>query len=152
MKNADMMFGGITSICEILGTLPGGIILDRVNSTINNAFKLLTGATFLGAVFCFSAFLYEEHVCLRPLSMALPTILIHICGDVPSSPLVGALQDHVNNWRTTALSLTAILFLAAGGVWFIGIFLHSVDKFNEDSKHNVSTVGNPTEVTESAEP
>ncbi|KAF5205491.1 Major facilitator superfamily, partial [Thalictrum thalictroides] len=56
MKNADMMFGGITIICGILGTLAGGVILDRVNSTINNAFKLLSGATFLGAIFCFSAF------------------------------------------------------------------------------------------------
>lgn len=28
-------------------------------------------------------------------------------------------QDHINNWRETALILTAVLFLAAG-IWFIG--------------------------------
>lgn len=28
-------------------------------------------------------------------------------------------QDHINNWRDTALILTSILFLAAG-IWFIG--------------------------------
>jgi len=29
------------------------------------------------------------------------------------------MQDNINNWRTTALILTSILFLAAG-IWFIG--------------------------------
>lgn len=29
---------------------------------------------------------------LRPLSMAMSTVSIHIFGDVPSSPLVGLLQ------------------------------------------------------------
>lgn len=169
MKNADTLFGGITIICGIVGTLAGGIVLDRMNSTINNAFKLLSAATFLGAVFCFAAFssrsLYVfiplfsvgellifatqapvNYVCLhcvkpslRPLAMAVNTILIHICGDVPSSPLVGAAQDHLNNWRTTALLLTSILFLAAF-VWFIGIFIDSVDKFEEESKKHVFVV------------
>ncbi|XP_056161195.1 probable sphingolipid transporter spinster homolog 3 isoform X2 [Syzygium oleosum] len=162
MSSADMMFGGITIICGIFGTLAGGFILDRMNATIHNAFKLLCGATFLGAVFCFTAFCLRSlygfialfalgellvfatqapvnYVCLhcvtpslRPLSMAISTVAIHIFGDVPSSPLVGVFQDHVNNWRETALVLTSILFLAAG-IWFIGIFLKSVDRFNEDS-------------------
>lgn len=35
-----MMFGGITIVCGILGTLAGGIILDRMNATISNAFKV----------------------------------------------------------------------------------------------------------------
>ncbi|XLR00501.1 hypothetical protein S83_066699 [Arachis hypogaea] len=34
---------------------------------------------------------------LRALSMAISTISIHIFGDVPSSPLVGILQDHIND-------------------------------------------------------
>ncbi|CAK7330335.1 unnamed protein product [Dovyalis caffra] len=55
---------------------------------------------------------------LRPLSMAMSTVAIHILGDVPSSPLVGVLQDHINNWRKTALILTLILFPAAV-IWFI---------------------------------
>uniref|UniRef100_A0A2N9IZU8 Uncharacterized protein n=1 Tax=Fagus sylvatica TaxID=28930 RepID=A0A2N9IZU8_FAGSY len=69
--------------------------------------------------------------------MAMSTVAIHIFGDVPSSPLVGVLQDYVNNWRETALILTTILFPAAG-IWFIGIFLHSVDRFNEESEHQVT--------------
>ncbi|KAK4764559.1 hypothetical protein SAY86_025649 [Trapa natans] len=122
MESADMMFGGITILCGLLGTLAGGFILDRMSATISNAFKLLSGATFLGAVACFIAFctrsLYGfivlfsvgellvfatqapvNFVCLhcvkpslRPLSMAMSTVSIHIFGDVPSSPLVGVLQ------------------------------------------------------------
>ncbi|XP_050205354.1 probable sphingolipid transporter spinster homolog 2 [Mercurialis annua] len=165
MSNADMVFGGVTIVCGILGTLAGGLILDRMDATISNAFKLLSGATFLGAIFCFSAFCLKSlygfiflfsvgellvfatqapvnYVCLhcvkpgmRPLSMAISTVSIHIFGDVPSSPLVGVLQDHINNWRATALILTAVLFIAAG-IWFIGIFLNSVDMYNDDGGEN----------------
>ncbi|KAF3322316.1 putative sphingolipid transporter spinster 2 [Carex littledalei] len=169
MSNADLMFGGITIICGIFGTLAGGLLLDKMESTISNAFKLLSGATFLGAIFCFSAFCFKSlygfipffsigellvfatqgpvnYICLhsvkpslRPLSMAMSTVSIHIFGDVPSSPLVGVLQDAINNWRETALILTSILFIAAI-IWFIGIFFHSVDHFDDESEHDVPVV------------
>jgi hypothetical protein len=73
---------------------------------------------------------------LRPLAMAVSTVSIHVFGDVPSSPLVGLLQDKINNWRSTALILTSILFIAAV-FWFIGIFVPSVDRFKEESEHGV---------------
>ncbi|GLT96942.1 hypothetical protein SLE2022_145330 [Rubroshorea leprosula] len=163
MTNADLIFGGMTIICGILGTLAGGFALDFMTNTISNAFKLLSVTTFIGAVFCFTAFWFKSMYAflaffaigellvfatqgpvnfislhcvkpsLRPLSMAISTVSIHIFGDVPSSPLVGVLQDKINNWRETALILTAIFFPAAG-IWFIGIFLHSVDRSNEDSE------------------
>ncbi|KAK7363029.1 hypothetical protein VNO77_05158 [Canavalia gladiata] len=169
MTNADMMFGGITVVGGILGTLAGGFILDFMSNTISNAFKLLSLATFIGGAFCFGAFLFRNeygflalfaigemlvfatqapvnYICLhcvkpslRPLSMAVSTVAIHIFGDVPSAPLVGVVQDNIHNWRTTALILTSIFFPAAA-IWFIGIFLHSVDRFNEDSEQEVSMV------------
>ncbi|OIV96105.1 hypothetical protein TanjilG_13037 [Lupinus angustifolius] len=169
MTNADLVFGGITIVCGIVGTLVGGFVLDFMTNTLSNAFKLLSVATFIGGAFCFGAFLFKSmygflvlfsigellvfatqgpvnYVCLhcvepslRPLSMAMSTVAIHIFGDVPSSPLVGILQDNINNWRMTTLILTAILFPAAG-IWFIGIFLRSVDRFNEESEHQVSTI------------
>ncbi|KAL8097428.1 putative sphingolipid transporter spinster homolog 2 [Apium graveolens] len=164
MKDADTIFGGITIVCGIVGTLAGGLILDLMTATISNAFKLLSTATFFGAIFCFLAFCLKNmygflvlfaigellvfatqgpvnYVCLhcvkpsvRPLSMAMSTVSIHIFGDVPSSPLVGILQDQIKDWRKTALILTSIFFLASA-IWFIGIFLHGVDRFNEDSEH-----------------
>ncbi|CAI9104168.1 OLC1v1002793C1 [Oldenlandia corymbosa var. corymbosa] len=166
MKNADYTFGGVTCICGVFGTLAGGFVLDRLTSTIPNAFKLLSVATLCGGIFCFAAFCFKSlyvfiaffaigelllfatqgpvnFVCLhcvkpslRPLSIAMSTVSIHIFGDVPSSPLVGVLQDHIDNWRKTALILTSILFLAAA-VWCIGIFLKSVDRFNEESEHGI---------------
>ncbi|VAH34401.1 probable sphingolipid transporter spinster homolog 2 [Triticum urartu] len=166
MASADLMFGGITIVCGIVGTLAGGFILDKMDSTISNAFKLLSGATFLGAIFCFSAFCFKSlygfipffsvgellvfatqapvnYICLhcvkpslRPLSMAMSTVSIHIFGDVPSSPIVGALQDYLHNWRSTALLLTSVLFIAFG-FWFTAIFFRSVDRSNEQSEHDV---------------
>ncbi|XP_027360749.1 probable sphingolipid transporter spinster homolog 2 isoform X3 [Abrus precatorius] len=168
MSNADLLFGGITIVCGILGTLAGGLILDRITSTISNSFKILSVATFLGAIFCLIAFLFRSlsgfivffsigeilifitqapvnyvslrcvKPSLRPLSMAISTVSIHIFGDVPSSPLVGVLQDHINDWRKTALCLTSVFFLAAG-IWFIGIFLNNVDRFNEDDDDQTVT-------------
>ncbi|CAI9769183.1 unnamed protein product [Fraxinus pennsylvanica] len=169
MKNADYTFGGITVVCGILGSLAGGFALDYMTSTISNAFKLLPITTLFGAIFCLAAFCSKSliayviifsigellifatqapvnFVCLhcvtpslRPLSMAMSTVCIHIFGDVPSSPLVGLLQDHLNNWRKTALILTSILFVAAA-IWFIGIFLRSVDRFDEESENPVTTI------------
>lgn len=168
MSNADLLFGGITIVCGIFGTLAGGLILDKMSSTISNAFKILSGATFLGAIFCLVAFLFKglfgfiilfsvgellifatqapvNYVSLRcvkpslrPLSMAISTVSIHIFGDVPSAPLVGVLQDHINDWRKTSICLTSIFFLAAG-VWFIGTFLKSDDLFNKDDEEDEST-------------
>ncbi|XP_042061543.1 probable sphingolipid transporter spinster homolog 2 [Salvia splendens] len=164
MSNADYMFGGVTAICGVFGSIAGGLVLDRMNSTLPNAFKLLSVATLLGAAFCFAAFCFHSlyvflalfaigellvfatqapvnFVCLhcvkpslRPLSMAMSTVSIHIFGDVPSSPLVGLLQDRINNWRVTALTLTSILFVA-GAIWVIGIFMPAVDRYNEDAEH-----------------
>ncbi|KAI3879233.1 hypothetical protein MKW98_028800 [Papaver atlanticum] len=88
MENADLMFGGVAIVCGIFGTLAGGLILDRMNSTISNAFE------------------------------GPSTVSIHIFGDVPSSPLVGVVQDAVNNWRVTSLILTSVLFISSG-LWSI---------------------------------
>ncbi|XP_023733187.1 probable sphingolipid transporter spinster homolog 2 isoform X2 [Lactuca sativa] len=176
MENADLLFGGVTIVGGIVGTIGGSVLLDRMNSTIPNAFKLLSIATFFGAVFCFSAFCFSSlyvflvlfligeilvfatqgpvnFVCLhsvkpslRPLSMAISTVSIHIFGDVPSSPLVGILQDKLNNWRTSALILTSVFFLAAG-IWFIGIFLPSVDRYDEEDSEHLGTRVEQPDVT-----
>ncbi|XP_060216611.1 probable sphingolipid transporter spinster homolog 2 isoform X3 [Lycium barbarum] len=82
MNNADLMFGGITIVCGIVGTLAGGFVLDLMTSTISNAFKGPVNYVCLHSV----------KPSLRPLSMAMSTVSIHIFGDVPSSPLVGVLQ------------------------------------------------------------
>ncbi|XP_062015931.1 probable sphingolipid transporter spinster homolog 2 [Rosa rugosa] len=180
MNNADMMFGGVTIVCGVLGTVAGGFVLDYMSNTISNAFKLLATTTFIGAILCFGAFCLKNtygflalfavgqllvfaiqgpvnYVCLhcvkpslRPLSMAISTVAIHIFGDVPSSPLVGVLQDHIKNWRSTALILTSI-FVPAAAIWFIGIFLHSVNRYSEESENQISTTQVEEKKTESTD-
>ncbi|KAM1794102.1 hypothetical protein ACFX14_034316 [Malus domestica] len=168
MNDADTIFGGITIMSGILGTLAGGFVLDYMTNTISNAFKLISAVTLIGGAFCFGAFCFKNmyvflalfaigellvfatqspvnYICLhcvkpsmRPLSMAISTVSIHLFGDVPSAPLVGVLQDAINNWRKTALILTAVFFPSAL-IWFMGIFLHSVDRFNDESEHQITT-------------
>ncbi|TYK29428.1 putative sphingolipid transporter spinster-like protein 2 [Cucumis melo var. makuwa] len=122
MDNADLIFGGITVVSGVFGSLGGGYVLDFMSNTISNGFKLLSATTFIGAILCFSAFCFKNvyvylalfaigelfvfaiqgpvnyinleavKPSLRPLSMAMSTVAIHIFGDVPSSPLVGVLQ------------------------------------------------------------
>lgn len=41
-NNADIVFGGVTIICGIVGTLAGGFVLDLMTATISNAFKVKT--------------------------------------------------------------------------------------------------------------
>uniref|UniRef100_A0A1J3IV72 Putative sphingolipid transporter spinster-like protein 1 n=1 Tax=Noccaea caerulescens TaxID=107243 RepID=A0A1J3IV72_NOCCA len=165
MKNADMVFGGLTIVCGIIGTLGGSYVLDRINATLPNTFKLLAASTLFGAALCFVAFCMKNmyafiaifalgeilifapqapvnFVCLhcvrpnlRPLSMAVSTVLIHVLGDVPSSPLYGQMQDRLKNWRTSTLIITSILFLAAI-IWGIGIFMNSVDRSNEEESED----------------
>ena len=44
---------------------------------------------------------------LRPFAMALVVVIIHLLGDVPSSPAIGRLQDAVHNWRCAAPAVRA---------------------------------------------
>ncbi|CAH1439701.1 unnamed protein product [Lactuca virosa] len=195
VDNVDLLFGGIVTVGGIVGTIGGSVILDRINSTIPNAFKIpplkhrlkprrKSGFDFpllkpiesqftvnigvgrkngkpLSSLYVFLVLiligeilvdatqgpvnlvcLHSVKPSLRPLSMAISTVSIHIFGDVPSPPLFGILQDKVDNWRTSILILTSILFLAAG-IWFIGIFLHSVDRYEEDSEHLGTRIEQP---------
>lgn len=50
---------------------------------------------------------------LRPFSCSITTVTVHILGDVPSPPIVGALQESIGNWRATMLLLTSWLALSA---------------------------------------
>lgn len=55
-----MIFGGITIVCGIVGTLAGGFALDFMDNSLSNAFKLLSVTTLVGGAFCFGAFLFRS--------------------------------------------------------------------------------------------
>ncbi|KAI3888884.1 hypothetical protein MKX03_036068 [Papaver bracteatum] len=110
MTNTDMFFGGTTLICGVRGMLAGGYLLDRINSSIKNSMYGFLAFFVLGQLFLFGA-----QPSLRPISLSISTVMIHILGNVPSSPL-----------RTSTLILTSI-FAVAAGIRLIGIFLDNVD-------------------------
>lgn len=69
--NADMIFGGITVVCGILGTLAGGFVLDFMDNTLSNAFKVGICMWILASFFfmfihrqCsfYFIFLFVEHI------------------------------------------------------------------------------------------
>lgn len=47
-RTTDLAFGGVTVLTGILGTLVGGIALDRMGSGVRNALTICAASTFLG--------------------------------------------------------------------------------------------------------
>ncbi|KAJ0970041.1 hypothetical protein J5N97_022918 [Dioscorea zingiberensis] len=134
MSNADLMFGGITIICGIFGTLAGGLILDRIKSTISNAFKLLSVSTFLGAIFCLIAFwLKGLYGFIALFSVGELLIFANIAGGGIAT------QEEVKdyNGKVTVFVLVSCIIAATGGLIFgydIGVSggVTSMDVFLED--------------------
>lgn len=44
------MFGGVTAICGVMGSLAGGLVLDRMTSTLPNAFKVILYTLYITRV------------------------------------------------------------------------------------------------------
>ena len=68
---------------------------------------------------------YEQYILHKKkllLQFEVLMLIFHTCLDHHLTGLTLIMQDYLNNWRETALILTAILFPAAG-IWFIGKFL-----------------------------
>jgi hypothetical protein len=55
-ENADLVFGMVTILSGILGTVVGGIFLDHLGSTIRNGFKVC----YLGLIICCKHWKNEE--------------------------------------------------------------------------------------------
>ena len=155
---ADTVFGALTVVTGITGCLAGGIVLDKWHASVPAALRFCAAACAIafvllmlafqaprlggfiplfaaGEFFLFSigacvsaAVLWSVPLRLRSLSMSVTTIAIHVLGDVPAPPLVGAFQDLMvarygprpANWRlslgivTLTLALSGLLFHAAG--------------------------------------
>lgn len=166
LTDADLVFGCMTAVCAIIGTPAGGNIFDSIGATIPNGFKLLTIATTVGGVACFISFLSRSLIAfiplfaigelfifatqspvndlilgsaseeLQPLATAVSTICIHVFGDVPSAPLVGAMQDYLKDWQITTLLLTTVFFLASF-IWALGIFIPATYKAESQVEHDL---------------
>jgi hypothetical protein len=162
-ETADLVFGGVTVITGILGSLSGGLLLDRVGSSIRNANLICGVSNWVGLVLVLSAFLgassftlfmvlfalgefalffiqspvgaigmWAVPPALRPLAISVTTMAIHVGGDVPSPPLVGAIETALEagqppevadqRWRIS-MSIVSLLLVFSGGVFIKGAFL-----------------------------
>ncbi|PRW32913.1 putative sphingolipid transporter spinster-like protein 2 [Chlorella sorokiniana] len=50
---------------------------------------------------------------LRPFAVSMSVVAIHVFGDVPSPPLLGALQGWLQNWRLSMSIASSLLLLGA---------------------------------------
>ncbi|GLI62008.1 hypothetical protein VaNZ11_004582, partial [Volvox africanus] len=55
--SADLVFGGVTVLTGVLGSVAGGLALDRLGSTLRNATLLCAASNFMGFVFLLLAFI-----------------------------------------------------------------------------------------------
>eukprot|EP00898_Chlorokybus_atmophyticus_P002723 jgi/Chlat1/3451/Chrsp23S03766 len=149
MDNADTVFGVVTILTGIFGTVAGGALLDKLGASIPRALLQCAVCALGGALFILLAFSFSSSAAfilcfaigeflmfstqgpvaltvlwcvptqLRSAAMALMTVAVHIFGDVPSPPLLGLLQDHLHNWRIVMCIVTTVLLLASAA-WGIG--------------------------------
>jgi len=115
----DVAFGLLTIITGVVGTCSGGLLLDRLGSSMQMAFIVCAVAGFIGyflLVITFqmpteipfmlvlliaelstfatvgpitSGYMWSVPAERRPMACAMITILIHAFGDVPSPPIAG---------------------------------------------------------------
>jgi hypothetical protein len=154
LDSADIVFGGLTVVTGVAGSLTGALVLDRAAASVPYALRFCSVTTAAGfaltalafqtpalglfistfaaaelAIFSINAVvsaavLWSVPLRLRSLSMSATTIAIHVMGDVPSPPIMGAVQDALNegngrdpnNWRTSFGVIA--LYLAAASVLF----------------------------------
>jgi hypothetical protein len=162
-ETADLVFGGVTVVTGIFGTLAGGTLLDYMGSTLKNANLICAISNWCGLVLVLSGFLAAKNFtvfmvvfaigefvlffmqspvgaigmwsvppALRPLAISATTMAIHIGGDVPSPPLVGALQSALEAGKTpeeadqmwrVSISIVSLLLVFSGAVFLRGAFV-----------------------------
>jgi hypothetical protein len=159
-ESADVVFGGVTVITGVFGSLFGGLALDFLGSTLSNANLVCGVSNLVGLVFVLASFLAAQSFTafiilfalgelalfmmqapvnaigmwsvppvLRPLAISMVTVSIHLLGDVPSPPLVGAIQSALEagkapheadeQWRIS-MSLISLLLAFSGATFLRG--------------------------------
>lgn len=148
----DLLFGALTAVTAVVGTLGGAAISDRLGSSLRRS-MIVSGAVTLasfvvlelstitatrtsfpvfmagfgmGLLVLFGASgpsnavnMWSVPVDLRPQAVSFSTIMSHLLGDVPSPPLLGRLQDAIQQWDVT-LAVTYLLILASGAFYLCG--------------------------------
>jgi MFS family permease len=147
--NSTVIFGGITAVAGLTGTLLGGICGDKLRARFSDSYFLVSGAAMLAGfpillavlsspfpwiwpllfLTCFCLFFNTgptntilanvTHPSMRPIGFALNIFVIHALGDVISPFIVGLLNDWFHDWNKSFL-VVGLTFLAAGVLWLFG--------------------------------
>eukprot|EP01025_Chloroclados_australasicus_P016223 TRINITY_DN1804_c0_g3_i2.p1 TRINITY_DN1804_c0_g3~~TRINITY_DN1804_c0_g3_i2.p1 ORF type:complete len:470 (-),score=39.07 TRINITY_DN1804_c0_g3_i2:921-2330(-) len=157
---ADKIFGLVTFITGIGGTVLGGLLLDRKGASLTNASLFTSAGLLIAFLFMLPSFLFvysiygfvpifalgeiglfsviapitaislwSVPVILRPLGQSVMTVFLHVFGDVPSPPIIGAVQTFLARyvsdtqaWRYS-MALTIMVLLVASLIMFIGMWI-----------------------------
>jgi MFS family permease len=145
---ARTVFGMITALAGLGGTVIGGMVGDRLRVRLPGSYFLVSGAGLLLSAPCVVLFLVMPfpwawcmifaavffmfvntgptntilanvvHPVMRPAAFALNILVIHALGDVISPPIIGTVSGFWGNWVGFGV---VSAFLAAGGVlWLWG--------------------------------
>jgi MFS family permease len=150
LGHVNTIFGGITVVTGIAGTLLGGLAGDWLRSRIRGAYLAVSGAGLLLAFPFFLAmlitpfpyawiFIFLAEFCLffntgpsntalanvsrpevRASAFALNILIIHSLGDALSPPAIGGLSDHFNGNMNVGFAAVGAVMLLGGILWLWG--------------------------------
>jgi MFS family permease len=146
--NPRMVFGIITALGGLGGTVAGGLLGDWLRARLRGSYFLVSGAGLLLSAPCVLLFLAVPfpwawcmiflavffmfvntgptnailanvvHPVMRPAGFAVNILVIHVLGDVISPPIIGAVSGC---WNISVGFAVVSAFLAAGGLlWLWG--------------------------------
>ena len=147
--SSTVIFGGITCVAGLVGTLVGGIAGDRLRARFPGSYFLVSGIAMLVGfpfllltlratfptiwvwlfVTCFCLFFNTgptntilanvSHPSIRAAGFALNIFVIHAFGDVLSPVVIGVVGDRYDMNR--AFILVGAMFVVAGILWLFGV-------------------------------
>jgi MFS transporter, Spinster family, sphingosine-1-phosphate transporter len=145
----EVIFGGITCVAGLLGTLLGGWLGDKLRARIPGSYFLVSGLAMLAGfplmllvlrapfptiwpllfLTCFCLFFNTgpantilanvTHPTLRTTGFALNIFVIHALGDVISPVIIGIVSDR--SGMNYAFTLVGVMFVVAGIFWLAGM-------------------------------
>eukprot|EP01025_Chloroclados_australasicus_P029842 TRINITY_DN29826_c0_g1_i1.p1 TRINITY_DN29826_c0_g1~~TRINITY_DN29826_c0_g1_i1.p1 ORF type:complete len:512 (+),score=48.85 TRINITY_DN29826_c0_g1_i1:188-1723(+) len=93
--------------------------------------------------------LWSVPVVLRPLGAAVSTVCIHVFGDVPSPPIIGAVQGYLQSlmdvgtaWRISMTLTSAVLALSAFFMFLGAYFARTAVDYRKTVQEHESGSGN----------
>jgi MFS family permease len=142
------IFGAITVVSGLTGTLLGGIVGDKLRDRFPGSYFLVSGIAMLVGFPFFVAVLYTPfplawlliflacfclffntgptntilanvtHPAMRATAFALNIFVIHALGDVISPLVIGLVSDKYN--MNLAFQLVGVTFLISAAFWMLG--------------------------------